>query len=155
MNDFNPSFDNYLRLVYQAYEDLLEAPLCPVTESSPIPVKGGVYVFYEGGKPIYVGRTRNLRRRLGQHHRLNSSHYSASFAFLLAREKAALPKEPKMTRAETAKQLDSLFSLCRQRVSCMQVRWVHAEDSIVQSLLEVYAALALRTTDRYNSFRTT
>lgn len=73
----------------------------------------------------------------------------------MARKKAALPEEPKMTRGQLAERLDSLFSLCRQRVSFMHVRWVREEDPVVQSLLEVYAAVSLRTTEHYNSFRTT
>jgi hypothetical protein len=37
----------------------------------------------------------------------------------------------------------------------MSVRWVSEEEPIIQSLLEVYAAVTLQTTERFNSFRTT
>ena len=151
----SPTFEVYLSAVHQAYQELLAAPLHPASEHPSVPLSGGIYVFYEKNQPIYVGRTRNLRRRLRQHSHRNSSHYSASFAFLMARKKAALPEEPKMTRGQLAERLDSLFSLCRQRVSFMHVRWVREEDPVVQSLLEVYAAVSLRTTEHYNSFRTT
>lgn len=149
------SFDEYLDAVRKAYRALIAGSLYPASDHSAIPITGGIYVFYEQNCPIYVGRTRNLRRRLWQHSHPNSSHYSASFAFLMARKKAALPNEPKMTRQETANHLDSLFSLCRQRVGYMHVRWVSEDDPIIQSLLEVYAAVTLRTVDHYNSFRTT
>lgn len=48
--------------------------------------ESGVYLFSEGKKHLYVGRSRNIRNRYGQHHRLSSTHNSAPFAFLLARE---------------------------------------------------------------------
>jgi predicted GIY-YIG superfamily endonuclease len=155
MNPSTPPFSIYLAAVHQAYQKLLTAPLHPAMEHPTIPSSGGVYVFYEKGQPFYVGRTRNLRRRLRQHSHPTATHFSASFAFLMARRLAALPAIPKLTRDQTAQQLDSLFSLCRQRVSYMSVRWVSEEEPIIQSLLEVYAAVTLQTTERFNSFRTT
>lgn len=154
MTDLTPTFEQYLGAVRQAYHELMSAPLGPASEQPDVPTTGGIYVFYEQGQPIYVGRTRNLRRRLRQHSHPGSTHYSASFAFLIARRQAALPEFPKKTRQQVAELLDSLFSLCRQRVSYMQVRWVRAEDPVIQSLLEVYAAVMLRTTEHYNSFQT-
>ena len=150
-----PTFEDYLGAVQEAYQRLLTSPLCPASEHLVIPASGAIYAFYEKGQPIYVGRTRNLRRRLQQHAHENSNHFSASFAFLIARKLAALPEVPKRTRAQVAEHLDSLFSLCRQRVSYMSVQWVDVEDPIVQSLLEVYAAVTLGTTEHFNSFRTT
>ena len=32
-----------------------------------LPKRGGVYVFYECGRPIYVGRTRHIQERIRQH----------------------------------------------------------------------------------------
>ena len=45
--------------------------------------KPGIYVFSESGKPLYVGRTDDLRKRLLSHR--HRSHNTATFAFLLAR----------------------------------------------------------------------
>jgi hypothetical protein len=45
--------------------------------------KAGIYIFYDGDTPVYVGRTRNLQRRLSGH--ISTSHESASFAFRLTR----------------------------------------------------------------------
>lgn len=150
-----PAFEKYLHAVHMAYGALISMPLSLASNQSIIPSNGGIYVFYEKDCPIYVGRTRNLNRRIRQHSHKNSNHFSASFAFLIARRKAALPEKTSITRAQMAKHLDSLFSLCRQRVSCMSLRWVDVEDPIVQSLLEVYAAVTLGTTEHFNSFRTT
>ena len=154
MTSLTPTFEQYMDAVRQAYQDLMSTPLGPAPEQPDVPTTGGIYVFYEQGQPVYVGRTRNLRRRLRQHSHPGSTHYSASFAFLIARRQAALPKFPRMTRQQVAEQLNSLFSLCRQRVGCMQVRWVREQDPVIQSLPEVYAAVTLRTTEHYNSFQT-
>jgi len=43
----------------------------------------GIYLLSENGRPLYVGRTSNLRNRLQYHMRNN--HNQATFAFLLAR----------------------------------------------------------------------
>ncbi len=45
----------------------------------------GVYLFSENGKDLYVGRSRNIRRRYSDH--TCNSPNSAAFAVLLAREK--------------------------------------------------------------------
>ena len=149
-----PTFDYYLTAVHKGYQALLIAPFWADDESVVLPATGGVYVFYEHNQAIYVGRTRNLRRRIRQHSHPNSTHFSASFAFLLARRETDLPKTSGLTRSLLAEQLAEPFKNCRVRVGAMSVRWVIEEDSIVQSLLEVYAAVTLRTTEHYNSFRT-
>ncbi len=44
----------------------------------------GIYVFYLGNSPIYVGRTNRMRQRLQEHGRRNSTHNSATLAFAMA-----------------------------------------------------------------------
>lgn len=118
----------------------------------------GVYAFYHDGKPLYVGRTRDLRRRLGEHGRVGSTHYSASFAFLRARRAAETAgystQLAGLSRNDLAKHevFGPLFVTEKTSVASMTVRWVVVSDSVVQALLEVYAALALRTP--FNSFET-
>lgn len=64
----------------------------------PMPMKG-VYLFSEGEKHMYVGRSNNLRRRYGHHCNPGSPHNQAVFAFKIARrttgrtEAAYLPGE--------------------------------------------------------------
>ena len=48
----------------------------------------GIYVFYESGIPLYVGRSDRMRSRILEHSRPSSLHNSATFAFLLAMEAA-------------------------------------------------------------------
>ena len=45
----------------------------------------GVYVLYENGKPIYVGRSNAMRRRIREHGADSSDRHSATFAFRLLR----------------------------------------------------------------------
>ena len=52
-----------------------------------IPDKG-IYVFYESGKPLYVGRSDRMRGSILEHGRPSSLHNSATFAFLLAMKTA-------------------------------------------------------------------
>ncbi|GAA4033252.1 hypothetical protein GCM10022409_16930 [Hymenobacter glaciei] len=117
----------------------------------------GIYAFYHNDQPVYVGRTRDLRRRLGEHGRVGSTHYSASFAFLRAR-RAAEAKGHVLTgksRAELSddKEIFKPFFVSEKAVvASMAVRWVVVDDAVTQALLEVYAALALET--EFNSFVT-
>ena len=46
----------------------------------------GVYLFSDGERHLYVGRTNTLRKRLGGHCRPSASHATASFAFRRTRE---------------------------------------------------------------------
>ena len=45
----------------------------------------GIYLFSEGTQHLYVGRTNGIRKRLQNHCRLSSTHFTATFAFRIAR----------------------------------------------------------------------
>ena len=64
------------------YEEFIKS--VPLTRND-LPGYRGVYAFYENGKPIYVGRANNIRRRIQGHTRPSSGSESASFAFNLAK----------------------------------------------------------------------
>ena len=55
------------------------------TLSPKLTVERGIYVFYEGSRPMYVGRSDRIRARLSEHGRPSSDSNSASFAFNIAR----------------------------------------------------------------------
>lgn len=120
----------------------------------------GVYVFYEDGEPMYVGRVgsnskQTVRQRIRQHTIPSSGHNQATFAFRLLQEDLGLPvgHESDMTRPEFAEKYEAEFSEQKQRVRNMEVRVVEITDSVVQAVFEIYAALTLGTT-RYNRFDT-
>ena len=63
-------------------DDLQRAVRHCVSDHPVIPAVPGIYLFHYDGKPIYVGQSRNLRRRLSQHTAMGSRQNEASFAFL-------------------------------------------------------------------------
>lgn len=105
--------------------------------------KAGVYAFFENGKPVHVGRTRNLQNRLRGH--ITRSHFSASFAFKRARRQLGIVATYKTEGSRGKLVEDPTFSaeFVRQIESTkvMNVRFVEVSDPISQYLLELYAAL--------------
>src|SRR5689334_7826046 len=65
----------------------------------------GIYSFWERDEPLYIGRTNTIRTRIQSHTRPGSGHNSATFAFLLAMERANGLETPlgAMTRAAREK----------------------------------------------------
>src|ERR1700761_8917300 len=60
-------------------------PFCYVAKPKSLP-DHVVYLFSEEGRPLYIGRSRNFRQRLGNHCRASSRSNQSSFAFKLACE---------------------------------------------------------------------
>ncbi len=122
-----------------------------------IPNAAGIYLLSEGLASLYIGQTRNVRRRIRQHGGTTSDENQASFAFLLAREMVARDHPHinlKLTRRTLA--ADTTFGECfrqmRKRVSEMEIRFVAVPDPELRTIFEVYAAILLAT--QYNSFET-
>jgi hypothetical protein len=149
-NEFTELVDQLPSLL----EQLPNSPLKPWGNLGSLPQKG-IYVFFERGHPVYVGRTNRMGDRIKEHGRRSSIRNSATFAFKLARE-AAKRKEIDLSkqRVELAKDPNfaKLFSEAKERVSRMSVRVIDIDGPIIQTLFEVYAAIALKT--KYNDFDT-
>lgn len=114
-----------------------------------IPVSG-IYVFSECDRHLYVGRSRNLRRRFGRHCLPGSTHRAAAFAFRLAREmtgQIAPSYRSEGSRAELAVDpaFRRAFEEAKERIRAMHVRFVSEPEPIRQALLEIYAAVVLET----------
>ena len=151
--DFNTIFDELDNL----YLKLLKMnPVGRRYKTSPEKDISGIYLFSENGKPVYVGRSRNIHNRYNGH--ISSSPDSASFAFLLAREKTgkneAIDKSSSKTRKEQMEdcKFKEAFNEARKRIGEMQFQYVEESDSIRQALLEIYCAVKLNT--EYNKFET-
>ncbi len=117
----------------------------------------GIYLFSEGERHLYVGRSRKIRRRLGNHCRRGATHHMATFAFRLAREATGRLKasyKPQGSRAALLEEGEfrEAFDAAKARVRAMDIRFVAEEDSLRQTILEVYVAAALGTP--YNDFDT-
>jgi len=81
VESLQPSFDALLACVPFTFSELPKQ----------LP-DAGIYLFTEGSRHLYVGRTNRLRKRLQQHCRPGSPHSSSPFAFRLAREARNVPK---------------------------------------------------------------
>ena len=110
-----------------------------------------MYVLYERGEPIYVGRSNRMRDRIREHGADGSDRYSATFAFKLLREKLG---EPEGTAKEIAEAHSEEFRRQRERVRAMTFRAVPIEDQLEQHLFETYTILELGTYPEYNDFDT-
>lgn len=115
----------------------------------------GVYVFYDGSQPIYVGRSNGMRQRILTHGRRSASHNTAALAFKMAREQLGDRVPDGIQRADLEKMpaFGKCFDKALDRVRRMKVCFVEIEDQHEQYLFEFYAALALSTT-KYNDFGT-
>ncbi len=115
----------------------------------------GVYLLSEEGRDLYVGRSNTIRTRLRNHCREKAGHNQATFAMRLAREatgrlKATYRKEGGRDELVADPVFGPKFAEAKARVRRMHVRYVEEGDPMRQALLEMYAALALRTP--YNDF---
>lgn len=136
------------------FRKLVRSPMLGRNDCRKLPTKG-VYVFFEGSKAIYVGRSKNLPSRILSHGRPSCGHNSASFAFLLAKEKA-MSKGMDIKRHRNSLQSDpkfkSIYDEQKARISRMKIKAVDIEDSETEAVFEIYASKRLRT--RYNTFNT-
>ena len=151
--DFNTIFGELDNL----YLNLLKMnPVGRRYKTSPEKDISGIYLFSENGKPVYVGRSKNIHNRYKDH--ISSSSDSASFAFLLARDKTGKNEASYKSDSKTRKELmkdeifEKAFDEARKRIREMEFRYVEESDSIRQALLEIYCAVKLNT--EYNKFET-
>jgi hypothetical protein len=115
----------------------------------------GIYLFSEGERHLYVGRTNRIRRRLSGHCRASSAHFSATFAFRIAREETGMLKASySKTGSRASLVADSTFgpafSRAKSRLGEMDLRFIEETDPVRQALLEIYVAVTLKTP--YNDF---
>lgn len=125
----------------------------PIGESA-LPQRG-IYVFYEGGQALYVGRSNSIRQRLRQHQIESSGTNAASFAVLLVREKLKAPRTYHIPRTSPEHAFNHPdfgveFSLAKQRIRAMTIRVIEETDPTLQALLEIY--IAKRLGAPYNDF---
>lgn len=119
----------------------------------------GIYVLSENGRNLYVGRSNNIRRRLGRHCNPGATHRMAAFAFRLAREatgrlEATYAPGAGGTRDELMLDTNfvTAFNAAKARIRAMEFRFVEEADPTRQALLEIYIAVTLETP--YNDFDT-
>lgn len=146
-------FDNVVESARAKFAALLASSKYSIKSLPKEIPEAGVYLFSEGGKSLYVGRTNKLRRRLQYHSRDN--HNQATFAFLLARRatgKLNASYKPNGSRAELLLEpgFRAEFDAARRRITQMDVQFVEEPDSVTQTILEVF--VALETKAKFNDF---
>lgn len=120
--------------------------------------QSGVYLFTEGGRHLYVGRSNGLRARYGRHCRPGATYRQAAFAFQLAREVTGRTQPAYRTGAGSRAGLildrafAAAFVAAKERIRAMEYRYVEEADQNRQALLEIYCAVVLGTP--YNDFGT-
>ena len=131
-------------------QSLLEKPLIGIDEIgiTQVPQKG-IYVFFEDNKPIYVGRSNRLKKRLKEHSQRSSDHYSATLAFRIAKQILYKPQKKggKQTNEQLMENKDFVegFEAAKDRIAKAKIRFIEIEDQIEQAMFEIYASLALNT----------
>ena len=149
-------FDQVSADLPRGLELLVGADAAPVAEHGAIPNVPGVYLFSEQDQPIYVGQTRKLRQRLGNHVNPLGKNNQATFAFLVAKaeaQKAGVDIAQYRSQLEADQQFVAHFQAAKLRVSEMDVRYIEIDGEIERALFEIYAALLLNTLV-FNSFET-
>jgi hypothetical protein len=110
----------------------------------------GCYVFLDQGRPVYVGISRGVVKRLVQH--LNfESHFTASLVYKMASED--FPHEMKRDQAMKDDQFREVFLTAQGRLREMSLAFVQIDNDLELYLFEVMAAMHLGT-DTWNTFRT-
>ena len=136
-------------------DSLLAAPRSPFVPGN-VPAVAGIYLFHDGERYRYVGQTRNLRARLGQHTRPSGTHYSATLAFFLAGERSKQGGVPTKGRRRLELQRDpgfaTHFTRAKADVALWDVQFIELADPLVRTIFEVYVHVALATD--LNSFET-
>src|SRR5580692_2795792 len=84
-----PSFEDVLSKMEALFQKFVGAPRMNFSEKSDFPEGPGLYLLSEGDLDLYVGRSsRGLKKRLKGHS--VGTHFSSSFAFLLARDETGM-----------------------------------------------------------------
>jgi hypothetical protein len=110
----------------------------------------GCYVFIDEAKPVYVGISRGVVKRLVQH--LNfESHYTASLVYRMATDD--YPHEMRRDQAMKDEQFRSVFLSAQGRLRQTSVAFVEINNDLELYVFEVLAAMHLDT-DTWNTFRT-
>ncbi len=155
--NLHESFREYVESIHGSFERLMK--MNPVTIAT-LPREAPsecIYLFSEGNRHLYAGRTRRLRKRLRQHSIPSAQHNQAVFAFRLAREmtgrlEAAYSAEGSRAALSSDREFSDAFTQAKKRVRQMEVRYVQESDPLRQALLEIYVAVVLGTP--YNDFNT-
>lgn len=146
----------YLSKMDALFAELLaKFEAAPTVKKDKLPIHGGIYVFYDKGRAIYVGRANNIRNRIQWHTRKSSGSESATFAFNLA--KMEFVKEDAMSKLRRAELMAiseflEIFDKHKLNLSNCEIKCIEIENDVLQTMFEPYLALKLGTYPKNNTF---
>ena len=151
----NEHFRQHVESLHSSFEALMSRSPFTYDEMPQHLPGAGIYLFSEGERHLYVGRTNSIRKRLQQHCRPSSGQNSCPFAFRLAREARNVPKatyKPEGSRGNLLEdpEFAQAFVNAKVRLRGMNIRVVAEAVPLRQALLEMYAVVSLETP--YNTF---
>jgi predicted GIY-YIG superfamily endonuclease len=146
-------FDTVIDCVRTKFAELRDSPKYRLAHLPKKIPESGIYLFSDGSRTLYVGRTNGLRKRLQYHTRNN--HNQATFAFRLARHetgnlKATYTREGSRRALLMNPKFRFAFDAARKRISQMNVQFIEETDPIKQTILEVFTAFETRA--EFNDF---
>jgi hypothetical protein len=150
----NEIFRQHVEQLHGKFEALIGMEPVILTALPKAIPKSGIYLFSEGARNLYVGRSKRLRERLRYH---TGPADDAPFAFKLAREQTGNTKASYSTKGSRKELLAdpvfrAAFQAAKERIRRMQIRFVEEPDSNRQALLEIYATICVGAP--YNDFDT-
>jgi hypothetical protein len=135
------------------YQELLAMDPVPADRIPSSAPAGGVFLFTEDDRHLYIGRTRQ-RIDVRVRHLFGSDPQTASLPWLIARHttghKATYQIAGSRAQLLADPEFRGEYESARERVRRMLVRYVHEPDPLRQALLEIYVAVA--TQAPYNDF---
>lgn len=111
-----------------------------------VPKSAGLYIFIEKSKPVYVGISRNIKRRLRQHG-WGKTHNHATLAYLITEHKLNYTTKKSKLLHEQVKTTQKRLQNCRIIIIPVQ-----DDDPYLLHFMEVYFSGCLKP--KWNSFRT-
>jgi hypothetical protein len=153
----NAKFATFVESLEPGFGRLMQMiPVSAACLPREIPTRG-IYLFSDGASHLYVGRSNNIRKRIGLHCRPGSQQNQATFAFRMARHETGRIKAAYAVaggRRDLVKDavFGPAFNACKARIRDLDLRFVREDDPTRQALLEIYAATVLETP--FNDFDT-
>jgi predicted GIY-YIG superfamily endonuclease len=110
----------------------------------------GCYVIIERGRPLYVGISKLVLRRL-RYHVQGKTHYDSNLAYTIAiRQLRLVGTREKNSKARGYKKA---FNKAKKRLQKCKVAFIEIDNPLILYLFEAYCAMQLDTS-KYNSFKT-
>lgn len=136
-------FDGLVGAAKDLFDELIQQEILSFDDALKLKDIPGIYVFYEKGAPVYVGRTRKLRQRLRAH--VSDSHNSASYALKRTRAAHGLAATytKSMSRSVIANEEPYRQTFLKEiaKIGGMGIQFLEVQDPIEQYLLELLASL--------------